>query len=83
MGLRESNSPTAALERGGEDGWREVVDGEREGVCGKGMKGDGGRLRRFGKDMGTGRMRDDIRKPGVSNKRLAGREHELDAEGGM
>lgn len=25
-------------------------------------------MRRFGNDMGTGRMRDDIRKPGVRNK---------------
>lgn len=29
MGLRESNSPTAALEGGRRKGWREVVDGER------------------------------------------------------
>ena len=70
MGLRKSDSPTAALEREAEkDGWREVVDG-REG--GNVRERDEGRLRRFPKYMGIGRMRDDIWKPGVSNKRLVG-----------
>ena len=39
MGLRESNSPTAALEGGERDEWREVVDGE-DGVSVHGRDGE-------------------------------------------
>jgi len=50
MGLRESNSPTAALEgkRRGGGGWRER---EREGGSVQEER-DEGRLRGFGKDTG-------------------------------
>lgn len=75
MGLRESNSPTATLDRGGRG-----EDGCREGgsvcvcVCAGGKKEmRGGGLRRFGRDTGTGTMWDEMQ----SNKSFSGKEERI------